>query len=132
MAENKTKKTSASVNEFIQAIQNTRRREDSKIVLKMMKSASGKLLKMWGPSIIGFGVSHYTLANGKSAEICQIGFSPRAQSLVFYLGSFESLSGLLEKLGKHKMSGGGCIYINKLDDVDLSVLETIIETAYSH
>lgn len=87
---------------------------------------------MWGPGIVGFGVHHYKYANGKDAEICQIGFSPRSQSLVFYLANFSERAKLLKQLGKHKVSGGGCLYINKLNDVNLNVLETIIEKAYDY
>lgn len=132
MAENKTRQSTASVKDFIKTVQNEQRRDDSKVVLKMMKLVSGKSAKMWGPSIIGFGVSHYTLANGKDAEICKIGFSPRAQSLAFYLGNFEGRVSLLSELGKHKVSAGGCLYINKLHDIDLRILEKIIERAYIH
>lgn len=130
MSENKARQSTASVKDFIGSVQNERRRGDSKIVLKIMKSVSGKKPKMWGPTIIGFGVSRYKLANGKDAEICKIGFSPRTQSLAFYLGKFEGRPGLLQKLGKHKVSGSGCLYINKLDDVDLGILEKMIERAY--
>lgn len=132
MAENKTRQTTASVKDFIDAVPHEQRRVDSKAVLKMMKSVSGKLPKMWGPTIIGFGLSYYKLANGKDAGICKIGFSPRAQSLAFYLGNFEGRPGLLKELGKHKVGGGGCLYINKLDDVDLRILEKMIERAYIH
>ncbi len=87
---------------------------------------------MWGPSIVGFGKHYYKYANGKEAEICKIGFSPRSQSLVFYLANFRERASLLNQLGKHKVSGGGCLYINKLEDIDQNILETIIEKAYKH
>ncbi len=130
MAERKTHENTASVKDFIANVKNETRRKDSQVVLKIMKSITGKRPKMWGPSIVGFGKYHYKLANGKDAEICKIGFSPRAQSLVFYLSNFDERDVLLEQLGKHKLSGGGCLYINKLADVNISILETLIEKAY--
>ena len=86
---------------------------------------------MWGPSIVGFGEHHYQHANGKDVSICKIGFSPRAQALTFYLGNFPERANLLKKLGKHKMSGGGCLYINKLEDVDTDMLQVIMKKAYN-
>lgn len=132
MAERKTVQTRASVKDFLATLPNDRRRADAQIVIRMMKAISGKQARMWGPSIIGFDVSRYLLANGREEEICKIGFSPRAQALVFYLGHFEGRADLLKALGKHKISGGGCIYINKLADVDIDVLEQLIARAYQH
>ena len=130
MAKRKTTETKASVKEFLANVKNETRRKDGIEVAKMMRKASGKQARMWGPSIIGFGKSEYSLANGKTAEICRIGFSPRAQSLVFYLGKYKERDRLMKKLGKHKTGNGGCIYINKLADVDTDVLQQMIECAY--
>lgn len=128
----KTKENSTSVKEFISNVKNDTRRKNSETVLKIMKKVTGKRPKMWGASIVGFGKTSYKYASGKEGEICTIGFSPRSQALAFYgLTSFENKDKLLEKLGKHKLGQGGCLYINKLDDVDLDVLESIIEKAYS-
>ena len=132
MTERKTQENSASVNDFINGVKNERRRKDSLLVRKMMEAISGKKAKMWGPSIIGFDKHRYKYKNGRDAEICKIGFSPRAQSLVFYLPNFNDRDRLLRDLGKHKISGGGCLYINKLKDVDLDVLEDIVEKACRH
>lgn len=132
MTERKTKENKASVKTFIDNVKSDQRRKDSRVVLKIMKSVSHKQPKMWGPSIVGYGKHHYKYANGKDAEICKIGFSPRAQALVFYLGNFQDRAKLLKKLGKHKLSDGGCLYINKLDDVDLGILKIIIEKAYQY
>ena len=129
MAENKTQQTKASVKDFLANVSNERRRKDAETVVKMMKSISGKQPRMWGPSIVGFDKHTYTLANGKQAEICKIGFSPRSQALAFYLGNYEGKDDALAKLGKHKKSKG-CLYINKLDDVDMDVLEEIITNSY--
>ena len=130
MAERKTVVTKVRVADFVAGVANERRRKDAKTVMKIMRDVSGKRAQMWGPSIIGYGVSKYKLASGKEEEICQIGFSPRASSLVFYLGKFKERPALLKKLGKHKVSGGGCLYINKLDDVDMNVFEKMIESAW--
>lgn len=130
MAERKTVVTKVKVSDFVAGVKNERRRKDAKTVMKIMRDVSGKRAQMWGPSIIGYGVSRYKLASGKEEEICQIGFSPRASSLVFYLGKFKERAALLKKLGKHKVSGGGCLYINKLDDVDMNVFEKMIESAW--
>ncbi|MGI9227290.1 MAG: DUF1801 domain-containing protein [Gammaproteobacteria bacterium] len=132
MAERKTQENNTCVRDFIDNVKNEKRRKDSQVILKMMRSISGKRPKMWGPSIVGFGKHYYKYANGKDAEICKIGFSPRAQSLVFYLCNFKERTKLLNSLGKHKTSSGGCLYINKLEDIDLNFLETIIENAYRH
>ena len=132
MTERKTQENSANVSDFLKSIKNERRRKDSLFVRKMMESISGKKAKMWGSSIVGFDKHPYKYKNGRDAEICKIGFSPRAQSLVFYLANFDDRDRLLKDLGKHKISRGGCLYINKLEDVDIGVLEDIIDRAYNH
>ena len=135
MAEMKTVENNASVKDFLNGVKNETRREDSIAVSKMMARVSGKRAKMWGPSIVGFDKHQYKYATGREGVICKIGFSPRVQSLVFYLANFKDRVKLLKKLGKHKVSGsngGGCLYINKLADVDLNVLEEIVDKAYKH
>lgn len=129
MAERKTQESNASVAEFIGAVPNETRRKDSFVVAKLMETASGKKPKMWGTSIIGCGKRFYKYANGKDAEICKIGFAPRAKSLVFYLAKFDGKVSLLKRLGKHSVRGG-CLYINQLEDVDIDVLKEIVENAY--
>ncbi|MDZ4775382.1 MAG: DUF1801 domain-containing protein [Alphaproteobacteria bacterium] len=119
-AEPKTKKTTASVSAFIDAVENEVRRADAKAVLKMLKEVTGEKPAMWGPSIIGFG-SWKT----PSGDWPIIGFSPRKANLVLYvLGDFPKEKALLAKLGKHK-TGKSCLYINKLSDVDQSVLKDL-------
>lgn len=130
MADRKTVTTKVKVSVFLATVKNERRRKDAKTVMSIMRDVSGKRAQMWGPSIIGYGVRNYLLANGKEEKICRIGFSPRAASLVFYLGKFKERSALLKKIGKYKMSGGGCIYINKLDDVDMDTFENMIRCAW--
>jgi len=130
MTARKTRESRASVGDFLGRVANETRRRDSLAVAKMMRRVTGKQARMWGTSIVGFGKREYAYANGGTGEICKVGFAPRAQSLVFYLGSFDGRAGLLRKLGKHRTGSGGCIYVNKLADVDLEVLEEMIARAY--
>jgi hypothetical protein len=124
---NKTAPTVVSPAEFLDSVENERRREDGREVLKMMQAATGEKPIMWGPSIIGFGRHEYTTEAGHSGEILDIGFSPRKANLVFYIGSALKDEKLMSRLGKHRLSKGGCMYINKLDDIDRSVLKRLIE-----
>ena len=131
MAENKTQPTSASVDDFIEGIENTRRRADSLIALKLFKEVTDLPPVMWGPSIIGFGTHHYVYDSGREGTVPAAGFSPRKANMTFYVGDdFEGAEGLYARLGKHKKSVA-CLYINKLDDVDLQVLREIIACDYS-
>lgn len=131
MVERKTQANNASVKAFIANVKNEKRRADATVIAKIMASISGKRAKMWGPGIIGFGIHHYQHANGKDVSICKIGFAPRAQALVFYLGNFAERANLLKKLGKHKLGGGGCLYVNKLEDVNIEILQEMIDNAYN-
>jgi hypothetical protein len=92
----------------------------------MMQDITGEPPKMWGPSIVGFGSYHYRYASGHEGTICLTGFSPRSSALVLYLGPGIHDKALAAKLGKHKV-GKGCLYINKLDDVDRAVLRKLVE-----
>jgi hypothetical protein len=130
MAENKTKPTSASVDGFIATIENSRRRTDALTALKIYKEISGLPPVMWGPSIIGFGTLHYVYETGREGDMPAAAFSPRKAYMTFYVDDkFESAQELYAKLGKHKKSVA-CLYINKLDDVDLDVLYEIIARQY--
>lgn len=126
----KTKETSASVEGFINSVKNEEMRKDSFIILKMMQKAAKEKPKMWGKSIIGFGNKIYkSPATGREVEWFKIGFSPRKTNFSLHLVlNIKKYSAELKKLGKHK-TGVGCLYINKLDDVDLKVLEKLINTA---
>lgn len=126
MAENKTKPTSASVDDFIATIENSRRRTDALTSLKIYKEITGLPPVMWGPSIIGFGSHHYVYETGREGDMPAAAFSPRKAYMTFYVGDkFEGAEELYGKLGKHKKSVA-CLYVNKLDDVDLDVLYEII------
>lgn len=129
MAEAKTKPSTVNVDAFIAAVEKPVRREDAVVLREMMERVTGEPATMWGPSIIGFGSYHYQYASGREGDTCRVGFSPRSANLVLYAGSFPEYAALLERLGKHK-AGKGCLYLNKLADVDLSVLEEIIRYSY--
>ena len=126
MAELKTKQNAQSVDEFLKAIPDERRRKDCFTVLELMKKATDKEPKMWGEAIVGFGAYHYKYASGREGDWFLTGFSPRKQNLTLYIMSgFEEYDDLLNKLGKHK-TGKACLYINKLEDIDLSVLQELV------
>ena len=127
MAENKTKPTSASVEDFIAGIENKRRKNDALAVLNLYKEITGLPPVMWGPSIIGFGTNHYEYESGRKGTVPAAGFSPRKAYMTFYVDDkFEDAESLYARLGKHKKSVA-CLYVNKLDDIDLEVLREIIK-----
>ncbi len=126
MAENKMRPTGASVEEFLNSVPNEKRRADGLQVLEMMREISGEEPQMWGDSIIGFGSYHYKYASGREGDAPIIGFSPRKQSLTLYLDfTYDDFGELMARLGKAKTSVA-CLYINKLEDVDLEVLREMI------
>lgn len=125
----KTQETSASVEDFIANVDSEQKRKDSLTILKMMEKATKQKPKMWGSSIIGFGNLIYrSPATGREVEWFKIGFSPRKTNLTIYLIDLKRHAETLKKLGKHK-TGGGCLYINKLEDVDIKILEKMIVAA---
>ena len=125
--ENKTKATTASVADFIAAVPDEAKRKDAKALVKMMQAATGEKPKMWGPSIVGFGTVHYVYESGREGDMPLLGFSPRKPALVIY-GVARTAEAMLGKLGKHT-TGKGCLYIKKLVDVDVKVLENMIAFA---
>ncbi|MDE2701728.1 MAG: DUF1801 domain-containing protein [Chloroflexota bacterium] len=130
MSQNKTQKTGASVEEFLESVASPRRREDGLAVLAMMREITGLEPEMWGPSIIGFGDYHYKYESGREGDFFLTGFSPRKQSLTLYIMSgLEGHEDLLEKLGKHR-TGAACLYINKLADVDTDILRDLIRISF--
>ncbi len=130
LVEIKTKQNLASVEDFINAIDDEQKRIDSFTILEMMKIASGEEPKMWGSSLIGFGNKIYkSPATGREVEWLIIGFSPRKANLSLYLSlNIKQYTKVLEKLGKHK-TGVGCLYINNLKEIDINVLKELIEIA---
>jgi hypothetical protein len=130
VAELKTKKTAASVEDFINTVKDEQKRKDSFVVLEMMKKATGAEPKMWGSAIIGFGdVRYKSPSSGREVDWMRIGFSPRKANLSLYLTmNIKEHEVTLKKLGKHK-TGVGCLYINRLEDIDLKVLKGLIDEA---
>jgi len=130
MVELKTRPTDASVEEFLEAVEHPQRRADGFELLRLMKEVTQEEPVMWGTSIIGFGNYHYKYASGREADWLKVGFSPRKRSLSVYLVlDMDEISDLREELGKHRV-GKGCLYINKLSDVDIEVLKKIIKRSY--
>ena len=129
MAETKTKPTQVNVDDFIAAVEKPVRRADATVLRDMMERVTGEPATMWGPTIIGFGTCHYRYASGHEGDMCRVGFSPRSANLVLYVGGFPEYEELLGKLGKHKRSKA-CLYLNKLADVDLGVLEEIARRTF--
>lgn len=126
----KTKETKSSVEAFINSVKEEQKRKDSFVILEMMKKASGEEAKMWGASLIGFGKKRYkSPATGREVDWFLIGFSPRKANLSIHLAvDIKKQEAKLQKLGKFK-SGAGCLYINKLEDVDLKILNELIKSA---
>lgn len=131
LAEIKTKPTDSGVDEFINKLADEQQRQDCQAIVKMMKKVSGENPVMWGSSMIGFGLHRYKSPNtGREVDWFKIGFSPRKANFSLHLVSnLEQQTPFLKKLGKHK-TGKGCLYINKLEDVDLKVLEQIVKNSY--
>ena len=127
MAELKTQPTNKSVKDFIDGIAEDAKRRDCRTIMKIMKKVTRARPKMWGSSMVGYGKYRYKYASGREGEWFTAGFSPRAQSLTLYIMSgFKGHDALLRKLGKHT-TGKSCLYIKRLDDIDLGVLENLIE-----
>ena len=128
-AQIKTKPTAQSVEEYINSIADEGKKKDSQTLLALMQKATGEAPKMWGSSMIGFGnVRYKSPATGREVDWFKIGFAPRKANLSLHLMNLQPHEAALAKLGKHK-TGAGCLYINKLDDVDITILEKIITNA---
>lgn len=128
MAEIKTKPTSGSVEDFLNSIKDEQKRKDSFVLLEIMKKASGEESKMWGSSLIGFGqVRLKSPKTGREVDWLRLGFSPRKANLSLYISGNinHQHEEALKKLGKHK-TGVGCLYINKLEEIDLEILKGMI------
>jgi hypothetical protein len=129
-AENKTQKTDASVTAYLDSVENERRRQDGYALLEMMREETGEEPAMWGDSMVGYGSYHYKYESGREGDFLIVGFAPRKQAMSLYLLSgFEEQADLLDRLGKHKL-GKGCLYVNKLADVDETVLRELIGRSY--
>lgn len=132
MAENKTKPTDADVDAFLDAVESHRRREDARRVLTIMREVTDQEPVMWGPSMIGFGTVHYRYDTGREGDMFAVGLSPRKAALTVYLAEdFDGREELLAQLGPHA-TGRACLYLTRLDGVDLDVLRQLIESSYDH
>ncbi len=126
MYELKTKLNDASVEAFLNTIEDEGKRKDALEIAQILQEVSGHPAKMWGGAIVGFGNYRYKYPNGKEMDWMQVAFSPRKQNLTLYIMSgFTKHEELLKKLGKHK-TGKGCLYINRLSDIDRGVLKEFI------
>lgn len=130
MAENKTKATKASVADYFASIADEGRRKDCEALAKLMAKVTKQPPVMWGTSIVGFGNHHYRYESGREGDICAVGFSSRKGDISLYLTNLPDREGFLSKLGKHK-AGKGCLYVRRLADVDLVVLEKMIAASYA-
>jgi hypothetical protein len=132
MAAIKTRKTGGDVQTFLKSVSDRKRKDDTLQVLALMKKLTGCEPAMWGPSIVGFGDFRYRYANGTENDWFLTGFSPRKQSLTLYIMTgFAKYEEILENLGKYK-TGKSCLYIKKVEDVDLAVLEQLISASIAH
>lgn len=130
MAENKTAPTKISVDQFLSTV-SEQRQQESRQIIKLMEEISGYKPAMWGPSIIGFGSMHYKYDSGREGDMPILGFSPRKATLTIYFEGFDRYGELLKKLGKHKTSVA-CLYINKLEDVDQTILRQMLTESFEY
>ena len=132
MASLKTQKNDASVEEYLNSVADDRKRKDSFAILELMRDVTGEEPAMWGTSIIGFGTYHYKYASGREGEWPLVGFAPRKRNLTLYImPGFDSYESLLADLGKHT-TGKSCLYVNKLEDIDLAVLRELVSQSVAH
>ena len=130
MAENKTQPTRQSVAKFLNAIEDEGKRRDARAIDKLFRRVTGEKPVMWGPSIVGYGTYHYKYASGREGDFMRLGFSPRKQNISLYImpgvGKYDAL---LAKLGKHS-TGKSCLYVKRLEDVDMDVLEELVRQSW--
>lgn len=126
MAENKTKATEQSVEQFLHTVDNQQKRDDCFELVQLMEDVTGEKATMWGSSIVGFGSYHYKYASGREGDMMLTGFAPRKSALTLYImGGFERYDELMSQLGKHK-TGKSCLYVKKLSDIDTDVLRELV------
>ena len=135
MAELKTKPTQVTAERFIAAVEPPAKREDGKVLDALFRKVTGEEPRMWGPTIVGYGEYHYKYASGHEGDMCRVGFSPRKAKHSLYLmcgspAEEAQFAPLLARLGKHSR-GRGCLYVNKLADVDLAVLEEMVKLSWT-
>lgn len=132
MTENKTQPTRESVYEFLDRISDEKRRRDCYTILELMQQVSGEEPVMWGSNIVGFGSYHYKYASGREGDSALTGFSPRKRDLTIYIVSgFDEYGELMSRLGKYK-TGKSCLYIKKIEDIDLETLKELVTNSVEH
>jgi len=132
MAELKTKRNKGDVEAFLNSVADEKKRQDSFTILELMKKVTGEEPEMWGDSIIGFGNYRYKYASGRESDWFLTGFSPRVQNLTLYImAGFDEYNQLLGKLGKHS-TGKSCLYIKKIEDIDINVLKELVKRSVEH
>lgn len=132
MAKNKTIETQNSVAGFLKTITDEKKRKDFSAIINLITKLTGLEPKMWGTSIVGFGSYHYKYESGREGDAPLTGIAARANAITLYLGTeFDKREELLSKFGKHKI-GGGCIYIQKLEDIDTGVLTKMVKNSIAH
>ncbi|HYD24146.1 MAG TPA: DUF1801 domain-containing protein [Croceibacterium sp.] len=136
MAETKTKPTEVAASDFLDRVEPAVRREDGRVLAALFGKVTGQAPRMWGPSIVGYGQYHYRYDSGHEGDMCRVAFSPRKARHSLYLScgseAEEALfAPLLARLGKHSR-GKGCLYVNKLADIDLGVLEEMVALSWRH
>lgn len=131
MAENKTRPTGADVDAFLDAVEHDRQRAEGHVLRALLEEVVGEPAVLWGPSIVGCGAYHYVYDSGREGDMCLAGFSPRkGKHSIYVLAGFDDRPDLMARLGKHKV-GKGCLYVNKLDDIDLDVLRELVAWSVS-
>jgi hypothetical protein len=126
---NKTTETTASVAGFINAVADETKRNDSFRLIDIMKELTGYEAKMWGPGIVGFGSYHYKYESGREGDAPLIGFSPRKNEISIYFATvYPGKEKLLQQFGKYR-AGAGCIYVKKLEDIDIAILKKMIKAS---
>ena len=132
MAELKTQEHDGSVDAFLASVEDPRKQEDCRTLLKIMQAATGAEARMWGDNIVGFGHYHYTYASGREGDWFLTGFAPRKQNLTLYImAGFDNYDALLSRLGEHS-TGKSSLYINRLSDVDLDALQALVKASVEH
>jgi hypothetical protein len=135
MAQTKTRPSPVSVEDFLDRVESASKREDGKVLEALFRKVTGEAPRMWGPSIVGYGQYNYRYDSGHEGDICRVGFSPRKARHSLYLlgcgGEDAAMEALLARLGKHSR-GVGCLYVNKLADIDLAVLEEMIALSWKN
>ena len=131
MAKNKTVETANSVAAFLTTIKDGKQRKDCSAIIDLITGHTGLEPKMWGTSIVGFGMYHYKYESGHEGDAPLVGLSPRATAITLYLPNVKEKEELLEKFGKHK-TGKGCVYIKKLEDVDTGILMKMVKNSIKH